>query len=191
MKRIWLAATCVTLVFVGVASFAAFAPAKPAEPHAPSFENYRAWRLVNTVPFHVSDKTAALCFRPVTPQQRAAFGPHNGKYIHVYVNAAGRSAMLGRKPVPFPEGSIIVKQKMSAKNGPVELLTCMVKGKRGSNPKTGNWTYYVTDASGAKITAQGEMKTCVECHANTKSSDYVYRTYLPKPDGSPATPERL
>jgi len=186
MKQLHQTVCCVTLAFVAVASFAGFAPAKPAS-MLPSFAGYQHWRLVNAVPFFVPDKRAALCIS-LSPEMAAKLFPHDGKFIQVYVNPAAEHAMFSRKPAQFPEGSVIVKQKMSRKEGPVELLTVMRKGKHGSDPKTGDWEYFVTDASGAKINGYSDIGRCMACHASRKSSDYVFKDYLPNPDGSPATP---
>src|SRR5436190_17769194 len=72
--------------------------------------------------------------------------PHLKKYIIVHVNDIGRKAMLEEKNPKFPEGSVIVKEKLpEEKSQTPELLTVMIKQRKGFNPESGDWEYMVVD----------------------------------------------
>jgi hypothetical protein len=105
--------------------------------------------------------------------------PHRDKYFTVYVNDLGRQAMLGQKNPKFPEGSVIVKEKLSAQDSTEpELLTVMVKQKEGFNPANGDWEYMVLDGTGTKLAGRGLLQNCQSCHIANHKTDYVFRTYL-------------
>jgi len=136
---------------------------------------YRAWTRVNQSPYRMAPPVAAACAMAMPA------GPHQDKYVTVYVNNTGRKAMLEQKSPRFPEGSIIVKEKLSepASQAP-ELLTVMIKRPQGYNPKVGDWEFMVTDGKGATVQERGKLQNCQTCHAAWGSRDYVFRTYLPE-----------
>jgi len=140
----------------------------------PSFAGYSHWHLVNPTPYLAPAPIAAQCMVPMS-----SMPPHGNKYISVYVNGIATPAMASKSPVTYAAGSTIVKEKRAKPNGRIELLTVMVKGKPGSNPKTGDWEYFVTDPSGSHITASGNLQTCQDCHNTQKENDYVFGTYVP------------
>lgn len=87
--------------------------------------------------------------------------------------------MLSQKSPRFPEGSIIVKEKLPARDSQApELLTVMIKQKRGYNPTRGDWEYMVVDGAGTRIEGRGKLQNCQSCHIANKKTDYVFRTYL-------------
>ncbi|HEV7681380.1 MAG TPA: cytochrome P460 family protein [Pyrinomonadaceae bacterium] len=176
------------LITIGLAVVAAaFLPAsvtrtlgeKDSEHPLAQFANYRQWTLVNPTPVMMDLRTAILCGRPTLPDDNP--NPHSTRYISVYVNQLGRESMMTRLKPEFPQGSIIVKEKVNdprAKNP--ELLTAMVKREKGYNPESGDWEYFVLDGSASTIKAQGKIEKCQTCHVNSKDTDYVDRSYLPK-----------
>jgi hypothetical protein len=139
---------------------------------------YRGWSKVNTEPQLMPDRTAALCAAaslPVAPNN-----PHLNKYVTVHVNDIGRKAMLEQLNPNFPEGSVIVKEKLPDKSSQApELLTVMIKREKGFNPTSGDWEYMVVDGTGTKVLAKGKLENCQACHAARPETDYVFRTYLP------------
>jgi len=141
-------------------------------------DGYRSWRKVTPHPYHVTDVVATLCAAP-TPVQVAKMnlGPHNATVIDVYVNKIGEAALVG-KGKTFPAGSVIVKEKHAAEGGPITLMTVMQKGPKGSRLSTGDWTYYVTDANGVRMSKGAKLDRCASCHDSVKANDYVFRTYL-------------
>jgi hypothetical protein len=139
---------------------------------------YRGWTRVNTEPQLMIDRTAVLCAAPASPT--ALKNPHTNKYVIVYVNDIGRKAMLEQLNPVFPEGSVIVKEKLPDKSSQApELLTVMIKRGKGFNPTNGDWEYMVVDGTGTKVLDQGKLENCQSCHTGKPGTDYVFRTYLP------------
>jgi len=142
---------------------------------------YRGWTKVNAEPQLMPERVATLC-APVTAL-RAANDPHQNKYVTVYVNELGRKPMLDQRKPVFPEGSVIVKEKLSDKTSQTpELMTVMIKRGKGFNPDNGDWEYMVVDGSGTKVLDQGKLKDCQACHSLNTGTDYVFRTYLADED---------
>lgn len=160
----------------------AFPDAKtPSKTEASPITGYKRWTRVNEKPQWVVSYVALLC-RNVLPEEveREKTNPHNDKFMIVYVNAAGRKAMLEQKLPRFPVGSVIVKEKHpSEKSKTPELLTVMRKREKGYNPKQGDWEYLVFDGDGKKSQAAGRLENCQNCHKQWKEGDYVSRRYLP------------
>jgi hypothetical protein len=143
-------------------------------------KGYRNWTRVNAEPQLMPDQTAFLCAAPSPIRINTAANPHSRKYLTVYVNDRGRRAMLEQKNPAFPEGSIIVKEKLAEEASTTpELLTVMIKRGKGFNSASGDWEYLVVDGTGVNIKAQGKLENCQSCHSARPATDYVFRTYLP------------
>jgi Cytochrome P460 len=142
---------------------------------------YRDWFKVNQTPEVMQSRTAVLCAAPSGGMSTyGPANPHHEKYITVYVNELGRKAMMEEAKPSFPEGSVIVKEKLPDKSSQTpELLTVMIKRGKGFNSDSGDWEYMVTDGSGTKVAAQGKLENCQGCHQANRGKDYVFRTYLP------------
>ena len=137
---------------------------------------YKTWTLVNPQPALLDPVLAADCAAPSIRVRN----PHSNKYISVYVNDAGRTAMMSEKYPRFPSGSIIVKAKSSEEtSGLPELLTIMVKRGEGYDQGNGNWEYLVMDGDGSKVERPTNVESCQRCHLARKDTDYVSRVYLP------------
>lgn len=149
------------------------------DPALAEVASYRGWSLVNPRPVKMDTVVAQMC-APLFPREAAANNPHADKFISVYVNDAGRRAMLGERAPRFPQGSLIVKEKLSdpASRAP-ELLTAMLKREAGYDPQHGDWEYLVLDGAASKILERGRLENCQGCHAARKADDYVFRIYLP------------
>ena len=142
---------------------------------------YRDWFKVNRTPQVMQARTALDCAAPAAGNRiYGPANPHHEKYITVYVNEVGRKAMMEEAKPSFPEGSVIVKEKLPDKASQTpELLTVMIKRGKGFNNDSGDWEYMVTDGSGTKVEAQGKLEKCQGCHQANPQKDYVFRTYLP------------
>lgn len=139
---------------------------------------YKRWLRVNPQPALVSAQTAALCAPASLPNPSTPHGPD--KYITVYVNDIGRHAMMEEKEPHFPQGSVIVKEKLTTPTSTTpELLTVMFKREPGYNPESGDWEYMVVDGTGQTVQARGKLENCQACHVMDKNKDYVSRAYLP------------
>src|SRR5436190_3510813 len=138
---------------------------------------YRTWTLVNPRPVLMDAVVAADCAAPNIRSR----SPHSNKYISVYVNDVGRTAMMAERYPRFPQGSIIVKAKSSEGTGGLpELLTIMVKRGKGYDQGNGNWEYLVMDGNGSRVERPANVESCQRCHLAHKDSDYVSRVYLPR-----------
>ena len=141
---------------------------------------YKQWTRVNPQPQMVPAQASILCAAPLLPPAGPG-SPHGpDKYITVYVNDVGRHAMMEEKTPLFPQGSVIVKEKLTTPTSSTpELLTVMLKRERGYNPESGDWEYMVVDGTGQSVQARGKLENCQSCHLMDKDTDYVSRAYLP------------
>jgi Cytochrome P460 len=184
-SRLFLLSSLCLLVAIGlfIISFAtksfsssAVQPVVRAGDPVKEIAGYRGWTKVNPEPQLMLDRTALLCAAPVraTPKN-----PHLNKYVTVYVNDVARKPMFDQLNPFFPEGSVIVKEKLPDKTTQEpELLTVMIKRAKGFNPTTGDWEYMVVDGAGTTVQARGKLENCQSCHAGQPKTDYVFRTYL-------------
>ena len=143
---------------------------------------YKDWAKVNPQPVLMETRTAILCTAPTLTRGQDVNGqtnPHHRKYITVYVNEAGRKAMTEQSKPQFPEGSVIVKEKLSSPSSKTpELLTVMIKRENGFNPENGDWEFMVVDGGATKI-EQGKLESCQTCHQAMPKTDFIFRSYLP------------
>lgn len=148
-----------------------------ANPTLEKFAAYRTWHLVNPEPVKMDELVMILC-APIFPH--GTENPHAEKFISVYVNDVGRSAMFTERSPKFPRGSMIVKEKLGSKESKSpELLTAMLKRESGYDEKNGDWEYLVLDGAATRILEQGKLESCQSCHTWRKQTDYVYRIYAP------------
>jgi hypothetical protein len=143
----------------------------------------KLWTQVNDKPYHVSTELDSLCRAPMAQDYKLeaerSGNPHIAASINVFVNNAGKQAMFTKQP-HFPEGSIIVKQKLAPffeRNQPV-LYTVMRKREVGYNPAVGDWEFLVVSGDGKQVQASGKLDNCQVCHVGKKDSDFVFRSYL-------------
>src|SRR5262245_12409182 len=59
---------------------------------------------------------------------------HTTSYGFAYINDIGRRA-LGQKPLVFPTGSIIVRERLETLTSAPDVLVVMVKHEQSFNPK--------------------------------------------------------
>ncbi len=144
-------------------------------------EGYKQWTRVNPIPAVFHSQIAIQCAPVTTGQSKMEEGnPHRDKFITVYVNDIGRHAMMEEKVPRFPQGSVIVKEKLPSKDSSApELLTVMTKREPGYDPQNGDWEYMALDGSGKSVQARGRLESCQACHMMVKATDYVSRNYLP------------
>lgn len=141
------------------------------------FADYKTWTRVNAQPFLLEPMVAVMC--APAPSQLKDDSPHKNRYIVVYVNEPGRKAMMTERNPQFPQGSIIIKEKLATKiSSSPELLTAMVKREKGFNPAANDWEFVVLSGDGKTIQAQGKLDNCTACHLAQRSNDFVFRNYL-------------
>ena len=143
---------------------------------------YRGWTRVNPEPVVLPSHLAIMCFAPTAKQlELEESNPHKDKFITVYVNDNGKQRMMEKLEGVYPQGTVIVKEKLERKDSATpELLTAMIKREPGYNPKYGDWEWMVVDGSGTSALARGKLTNCQECHETYKGGDYVSRKYLPE-----------
>jgi hypothetical protein len=150
--------------------------------NAAKLKDRGSWTQVNSEPYYVSSELAFLCRAPTAADYASERkkNPHAATFITVYVNKVGRKAMFSNESRRFPEGSVIVKQKMGQDSEGVRplLYTVMTKRERGYNPSVGDWEFSVIAGNGTQLEASGKLENCQACHINKPESDFVFRPYL-------------
>ena len=140
------------------------------------------WIQVNAKPYLISAIVATDCRAPIAidVESQRKRNPHAESYITVYVNKAGRDAMFAKDVQRFPEGSIIVKEKIGThlEGGKPLLYTLMKKREAGYNPKVGDWEFSVVGPDGKQLQAIGKLENCESCHKHKSGSDFVFRPYV-------------
>lgn len=149
---------------------------------AANLKDRNAWTQVNTKPYYISSAVDGLCGMPTVAHLKhlRKSNPHASTYITVYVNNVGRDAMFASDAQRFPEGSIIVKQKIggSLEDRKTLLYTIMKKREAGYNPQVGDWEFSVVGPNGKKVQANGKLENCQSCHLGKSDSDFVFRPYV-------------
>ncbi|HEY0075579.1 MAG TPA: cytochrome P460 family protein [Abditibacteriaceae bacterium] len=145
---------------------------------APEIANYKKWQVVNQHEYPMPAEIAVRCAPGFLPSQ-SSHPSTKDKFIRVFVNEKGRKAMFQAEKPRFSEGSVIVKEKLSAPGSTkAELLTVMIKRRAGYDPKKGDWEYLVTDGAGKKVYERGKINNCQRCHVTQAANDYVFRPYV-------------
>lgn len=140
------------------------------------------WTQVNEEPYYISSALDALCALPMRQdyESERKRNPHAATYITVYVNNIGRKSMFSKDPQLFPEGSVIIKEKVGTSSEGREplLYTIMIKREAGYNAAVGDWEFSVASGDGAQIQASGKLENCQRCHLARPDSDFVFRPYF-------------
>lgn len=98
--------------------------------------------------------------------------------IHVYVTKEAH-AMFQQRNTVFPEGTIVLKQKFANRTTEVaELYTGMIKREKGYSPKAGDWEFFTANGDATAIISRGRIDSCMDCHQQYASSDFVTRQYV-------------
>jgi hypothetical protein len=184
VASVWLAGALAFSVFqlATGGAISAYPGKLAAGSQVKEIEGYKSWTKVNSVPQLMPARVATACAMVLSSGGVGVAGegnPHRDKYFTVYVNEIGRKAMLGQKNPKFPEGSVIVKEKLSAADSRTpELLTVMIKRENGFDRSSGDWEYMVVDGTGTKVEGRGNLQNCQTCHLANQKTDYIFRTYL-------------
>jgi len=176
-----LSATCACVMTAGSQKNAAEVPQPKPLAGAELVAGYKGWTRVNPQPSYMHLRDARDCAAPTgAALMETEDNPHQ-KFVTVYVNDAGRHAMLEKMSPRFPVGSLIVKEKLDTRDAPEsELLTVMYKREAGYDPEGGDWEYLVLDGRGTEVQARGKLESCRACHQAAAGTDFVSRNYLPQ-----------
>lgn len=131
-----------------------------------------ALERVTPQPVDMPEKLATLC-RPAV----GISGPHAAAKIHVFANAPAALPIFdpwGK----FPEGSLIVKEKLGTENSKTQLFTGMWKREKGYFPECGDWEFFTVDAAATKIVERGKLANCASCHEDFTKGDCVSKDYV-------------
>ena len=137
----------------------------PNATQAQAFSGYADWSKVNSEPIS-GDATGFL---------GSVHGGPKG-IREIYVNSIGKAASDGNADLPYPAGTIIVKESYDSddgQKGKLKDLTIMVKRESGYNSENGDWEYLSASAT-QKIKSQGLIKMCINCHTAAESDDYIF-----------------
>jgi hypothetical protein len=120
---------------------------------------YRSWLRLNRDPI------------PVHPESDAHYGTK-----HVYVNQP-RDALApgGTQRLPYPDGTIVVKESVRPGRGFVGLVSIMRK-RAGSDPEHGDWSWVELgrDDAGEALATVGRDVICWSCHVRIARKDWVF-----------------
>jgi cytochrome P460 len=153
------------------------------------------WIQVNEIPYYQGSHVDSLCRIAIREdfESERKRNPHASTYITVYVNKIGREAMFATGQPRFPEGSVIVKEKIEKPLSPdgynigppkslegltPSLYTLMIKREPGYNPAVGDWEFAVASGKEGRIEAGGKLENCQACHLEKRDQDFVFRSYL-------------
>jgi hypothetical protein len=153
------------------------APLTVTEANAGTF--YRDYIRLTEKPHYLPRAFATLCRLPPpasVEQQRRALGPHFETYVHVYVNPIAEKQMKpgGKGSVVFPEGAVIVKEKLSGEGKSVGIGG-MIKRAAGYDARNADWEYFYLDPERGFTT--GRLSNCANCHHEAKTTDFVFNVF--------------
>ena len=101
----------------------------------------------------------------------------------VYVNELARQPMLTERKPSFPQGSIIVREKLETETSTTPaLLSVMIKREKGFSLGDNDWEFIVADGAEGKLQLRERTINCMRCHSSQIESDYVYRYSLSRDD---------
>ncbi len=137
-------------------------------PDASAWSNYLSWYKV-TPEATTGDPTGFLG------------SVHDGirAYRQIYVNTVGEAVNRGTQEMPYPAGTILLKESFNNAAALAERrnpdLTIMVKLAAGQSPATGDWEY-VMGADGARRGSgdSGLGAFCRNCHLFAAATDYNF-----------------
>jgi|GEM_PF-1532801 len=144
---------------------------------------YQKFVRLTAEPHHVGEVFTDLCEPALSPEQEAEdkrkLGPHLSGYVHYYANAEAARA-LQQSAKEFPEGSIVVKEKLGdppdeKSPEPVLEVGGMIKRGKGFNPAGGDWKFFFSDTRG-KSSPHAQSASCVDCH-NAAVQDHLYSAW--------------
>lgn len=149
------------------------AGAAPTDEELVSFVRDRT-RLerVTPEPFDMEPVVAARC----SIDAILSPGPHYAASFHIHAN---EPAVL---PIfdpwgKFPEGSLILKEKLGREDGETQLFTGMWKREKGYFPDCGDWEFFTVNAGATKVVERGKLANCASCHEDYPKGDFVTKLY--------------
>jgi hypothetical protein len=132
------------------------------------------WESVTKSPVKIAHGPPELCSAGRTD------GPHWKPSIVVRTNPTALNAFVDKQS-PMPVGSIVLKEKHEEDDAadPPNEFGAMIKREAGYDPDFGDWEYVYGTVSPLSL-KRGKLTNCIVCHsAYAKTTDYLFRSYLP------------
>ena len=165
---------------IAICAALAFADSSDTPSLSSIVANSGALHRVTAVPHPMADSTLLFCRAPAPPNANIheGHGLASPAYCHVYVTKDATKPMESGKG-EYPRGSVIIKAKLKEKTSDDAVLyTIMQKMEEGYDGKHGDWEYSVLDGASHRVLARGKIDSCIECHEQYASTDYVTRAYM-------------
>jgi len=139
----------------------------------PSLAEYTSWQRLTPDGYSIPPQLALLCTPPApasSPKSVEVYGPHANTFVRVFANPIAARALNSH--VLFPEGSILVKEKL--RDGRSDIPSAhgvMIKRAKGFNPSTADWEFlfYPSERSAS-------FTSCSNCHRSAPH-DFVFGSY--------------
>lgn len=142
----------------------------------PALAEYKTWRQLTPAGYSIPPQLALLCTAPApAPSQQSieTFGPHANTYVRVFGNSLAVRALTSRDR--FPEGSIVVKEKLPDPRSDVSSAQgVMIKRQKGFDPSTGDWEFHFYPSE-----RSASFANCSNCHRSAQH-DFVFGSYPTK-----------
>lgn len=144
--------------------------------------------------------TSVMSVNKLSPKKDQQDKLHQTMFGAVYLNDIARTVLTQSGPFVYPEGAVIVREKLETEAGSPELLTAMIKRKKGFNPAANDWEFLLISGDATKIKKREKTGSCLSCHKSVTEKDFVFDSYLPvsatvlpemrdRQDGGPAMPQ--
>lgn len=117
--------------------------------------------------------------KQVQPNRDQQNNFHQTIFGAVYLNDIARSTLTQSKPLIYPEGAVIVREKLESEAASPEVLTVMIKRKKGFNPEANDWEFLLVSGDATKIRKREKTGSCQSCHKSVSAKDFVFDSYLP------------
>ncbi len=160
---------------------------------------YRTWGKANVQPIVVPVDQAAPAgwalvisdIGDVSERKSRKDNLHQTIFGAVYLNHIARIALSQNRPLIYPEGTVIVREKLESEAGAPEVLTAMIKRKEGFNPEANDWEFLLISGDATKIKKREKTGECQSCHSSVSRKDFVFDNYLPATSSGPKALEFL
>ena len=70
-----------------------------------------------------------------------------------------------------------MREKLETEAGSPELVTAMIKRKKGFNPAANDWEFLLLSGDATKIKKREKTGACQHCHASVSAKDFVFDNY--------------
>lgn len=143
---------------------------------------YASWKPLLQSARNISMSLMLLC-RTMTKEEQAYSDSEHAKYfVQVYVNPVGASTIWQEGTRVFPQGTIIVKEKLAEDTRLLKIgdgskvvgLGIMVKREKNFDAPGGDWEYLYVDDKGTVTRDQKQLEHCRACHSAQSERDAVF-----------------